>query len=111
MVAALHNLAVIHDNDKVGIPDGRQTVGNHNAGAPLHDSLHGILYGLLGAGIHIGCGFIQNQDFGIGNKRTGNGKELPLSLADRDAPEPELSKNFVAILYRLRWMKQYNALL
>ena len=66
VIAAFNDLSVIHDDDQIRVPDGRQTVGNHDAGTVAHHHLHRILNRLFGAGIHIGGRLIQNKDFRIG---------------------------------------------
>lgn len=60
MVAALHNFAVLHNNNKIRIPDCGQAVRDHDACAPLHNVLHSVLNGFFGAGVHAGGGFIKN---------------------------------------------------
>ena len=72
MAAALRDLAALHDHNQIGIPYGGKAVGDYDTGSSLHNTVHGVLYGLLSARIHIGRGFIQNQDFGIRHKSAGD---------------------------------------
>ena len=57
-------------------------MGNDEAGAALHQAVHGGLDALLGAGIHTGRCFIQNQDAVIRQDGAGDGQQLFLALAD-----------------------------
>jgi len=65
MRAALDDATAIHDQDQVGGEDGREAVGDDDAGAPLHDALEGLLDERLGLTIQRAGGFIQDQDPGI----------------------------------------------
>ena len=57
-------------------------MGDDDAGASLHDFQHGVLDGFLCPRIHVGGGFVQDQDAGIGHEGTGDGQQLALALAD-----------------------------
>ena len=80
--ALLHDVAVPHDKDQVGVLDGGQAVCDDKAGAALHQTVHGGLDALLGAGIHTAGSFIQNQDAVVGQDGAGDGQQLLLALAD-----------------------------
>ena len=58
--SALHDIAVAHHEYQVGVTDCRKTVGYDKAGFVLHQVAHGRLNVLLGAGIHIGGGLVQD---------------------------------------------------
>ena len=80
MGALLHNVAISHHKDEVGIPDGGKTVCDHKAGAALHQAVHGGLDALLGTGIHAAGGLVQNQDAVICQNGAGDGEQLLLAL-------------------------------
>ena len=65
MGALLYHLALVQDQDVVRGADGGEAVGDDEAGLSLHQGPHGGLDPLLGAGIHVGGGLIQNQHVGI----------------------------------------------
>lgn len=50
MISTLHNVSVVHHNNEICIPYGRQPVNDDNAGTVLHDQLHRILNCFLRAG-------------------------------------------------------------
>lgn len=82
MGALLDDVTVVEDDDLVGIADGTEAVGNDEGGASLHDGVHTSLYQLFGTGVDTGGRLVEDQDGGIGNGSTGNGKELALALAE-----------------------------
>jgi hypothetical protein len=43
MPAALHDSAMVYDDDQVGIADSGQAVRNHDAGAAFHRSIKCLL--------------------------------------------------------------------
>ena len=73
---------MVHHQNQVGILDGAEPMGNDKAGFPGHEFPHGQLHLPLGAGVHIGSGFVQNEHFGIVHHGPGNGQKLLLSLGD-----------------------------
>ena len=85
MGAAFHQSTVIHHQNLIRSGNGGQSMGNHKAGAPLHQLQHGFLNQLFRAGIHVGGGFIQNQHGGIHEHGSGNGQQLLLPLGNAGA--------------------------
>ena len=61
VVALLDDVAVLHYQNDVGLPNGGQTVGHDEGGAPLHQLGKGLLDLLLSAGVDGGGGLVQNQ--------------------------------------------------
>ncbi len=49
-------------------------------GAALQQFVEGFLDQALGASVHAGGGFVQDQDARIGQRGAGDGQQLPLSL-------------------------------
>ena len=80
MGSLLHDISLIHNKDEVRITDGRQTVGNDEAGPSFHQAIHCFLNHNLSSGIHGAGGFIQNKDLRIRQNRPRYGKQLLLPL-------------------------------
>ena len=82
MRAALDDAALLENHDAVGVAHGTQPVGDDEAGAPLHQGVHAALDEHLGAGVNGARGFVENQHRGIGDRRAGDGQQLPLALRE-----------------------------
>ena len=50
MVALLHDVAILHHKDDIGLTDGGQAVGHDKAGAALHHPAKAAWIAHLGAG-------------------------------------------------------------
>lgn len=57
--------ALVDDEEKIGVANGRQAVGDDDARPPFQQLIHGLLHFYFGAGIDVGRRFIENQDAGI----------------------------------------------
>ena len=79
MVAALHNVPVLEDQDQVCIANGAEPVGNDEGGAIFRQPVHGRLDQRLGPGVYGGGGFVQNQKGRIFNHGPGDGHQLLLT--------------------------------
>ena len=62
VIALLDDGAILHDEDDVGLADGREAVGNDEAGSALCHAVEGLLNADLGAGIDRGGCLIQNEN-------------------------------------------------
>ena len=82
VVALLDDGAVLDHQNGVGVLDGGKSVGNDKAGLVLHQCRHGVLNLDLRAGVHVGGGFVQNQNGCFGKKSAGDGDQLLLPLGD-----------------------------
>ena len=82
MGALLHDLAVLHHQDDVRLPDGGQPVGHDEAGAALHHTGKGLLDAHLGAGVDGAGGLVQDQHGGQAEHHPGDAQKLLLALAD-----------------------------
>ena len=82
MGSMLDDCALDHDDDPVGVTDGGQPVGDHEAGAPRTQRLHGPLHERLGPGIHRARRLVQDQDRRIGQESTRDRQQLALPRAD-----------------------------
>ena len=82
MRALLHNVALLHHQNVVGVLNGAKAVRHHDAGAVLHITLQGLLYVLLRFGVEGGGGFVQNKNGRIAQNGSGNANALPLPAAE-----------------------------
>ena len=57
-------------------------MGNDEAGFALHQIAHGLLHLLLGIGVYVAGGLVQNQHAGVIEHGPGDGQQLLLPLAD-----------------------------
>ena len=80
VIALLHDVAVFHHKDDIGLADGGEAVGHDEAGAAPHHPGKGGLDAHLGTGINGAGGLVQDQDGRVCNGCTGNGEKLSLAL-------------------------------
>jgi len=83
--AALDDLAVFEGQYPVGVPDGAQAVGDHEGGAAAQEYFQRRLDQALGACVHRGCRFVQDQDARAGQGGAGDGQQLALAEAQAAA--------------------------
>ena len=86
MAAAFLNVLVGNVHDFITSLDGGQPVGDDKGGPPLEQRRDPLLEQPLRFGIDGGSGLVQNQDFRVGQKRTGERDQLPLPLGEAAAP-------------------------
>ena len=60
--ALLDDPAVLEHDDLVGVHDGGEAVGDHEARPVLHEHVQGDLYLSLRLGVEGRCGLVQNED-------------------------------------------------
>ena len=82
MGTALDDASLFHDHDAVRVLDRGEPVGNHEAGASVHQGVHTALDQDFRSGIDRGCRLVENQGRGICNCGTGYGNQLSLTLAE-----------------------------
>ena len=82
MAAALDDTALLQYHDHVRVHNGGQTVGDDEHRAALHQLIHTPLDNGFGAGVDGGGSLVQNQAGRVGNRRTGDGDELALTLGE-----------------------------
>ena len=85
MVAAFDDVAVVEYDDLVGVANGREAVGDDDAGASLHEFGEGLLDGLLAFGVEGGGGFVENEDGRVFEHGSCYAEALALSSAEGDA--------------------------
>ncbi len=61
MRAPFHDLALVEDNNLIGMLHGRQAVRDHNTSTVLHQVVDRILHNTFRFGIEERSGFIQDQ--------------------------------------------------
>ena len=62
MGAALDDPAVVDDEDLVGLAHGGEPVGDDQAGAPLQGRVECALDGVLGLGVEVCGGLVEDHD-------------------------------------------------
>ena len=78
--SSLDDLAEVHDDDLVAVPNGRQAVGDDQAGAAASPQV--IHHALLGRGVECTRGFVKHQERRVLGQRSRNFEPLPLSAAE-----------------------------
>src|SRR5579872_1507545 len=81
MAAVFDNVPGLDGDDPVGMAHRRQAMGDDEHRSARGDLAHVTLDDVLALVVERAGGFIENQDFGIGDQRSGNGD--PLALAPR----------------------------
>ena len=85
VVAHLCDLAILEHQDQVRPLNGRQSVGNDEAGTVLLQLIHSCLDLDLCVGVHVGGSLVQDQHLRIGDHGTGDCDQLALALGNIDA--------------------------
>src|SRR5581483_8978835 len=83
--AALDDPAVVDDEHLVGVADGREAVGDHEAGAAAQQLLERALDLPLGPSVDAGGRLVEDQDARVGERGARDREELPLPLAQPTA--------------------------
>src|SRR5215218_10764694 len=91
--ALLDDAAALDDQDPVGVDDGRQPVGDDQAGPAGQGGGQGLLDVDLGLGVEVGGGLVEDDDGRVGQQQPGDGQALLLAagqpvaaLADHRLP-------------------------
>ena len=95
MAALLDDVATLHDQDRVRVADGGQTVGDDEARAATPQRPHGPLHQELGSRVNRTGGLVQDEDGGIRDEGPGDGEQL--TLAGRDIGGLLLQDRLVAL--------------
>ena len=82
MASLLDDIAVLHHEDAVRIPNRGEAVRYDKAGPAPHQVIHRLLDPHLGPGVDRTGRLVEDQDFGIGQDGSRNGQQLLLSLGD-----------------------------
>ena len=79
VIAALHDPALVHDDDAIGTFDGGQAVCDDQGGAALHENAEFMLYAALGLVVERCGGLIQDQHGRVGEEGARQCDALPLA--------------------------------
>ena len=85
MSAARDDAALLQHDDVVGERDRRETVGDDERRAALHDLAQGGLDLALGGGVDRRGGVVEDQDARVGEERAGDRDPLALAAAEGQA--------------------------
>ena len=77
--ALLDDLTVLEDDDQVGAPDRRETMGDDERRPPGQQAAQAELDPPLGADVDARRRLVQDEDARVGQERPREGDELPLS--------------------------------
>ena len=83
--AGFDDAPMLHNDDPVGIFDGRQPVCDDQRGAPLHEGIQRVLHAAFRFRIECRGRFVKNQDRRIFQEGAGNRQPLPLPAGKFDA--------------------------
>ena len=105
-VPCSRSLSLVQHQDAVGVLDGRQAVGDDEAGAADEQAVERPLDELLGLGVDRRGGLVEDQDAGIEGEGAGEGDELLLAhreagaaLAHRGVEAPRQARDEVQGLH------------
>ena len=85
MLSALHNLAFVEHTYLVGILDGRQSVGNGDGGAALHESFECFLHQALALGVECRGGLVEDEEVGVEQQCPSDADALALAAGEEAA--------------------------
>ncbi len=79
MAALLGDAAVLEHDDAARLADGRETVGDHDGGAPGEQTAQALLDVALGVEVDVGGGLVQYEDARVGDERASERNQLALA--------------------------------
>src|SRR5918994_5521690 len=85
MAAALRDLAILNYEDKVGVPDSAQAVGDDDARPALQQRGQGSLDDRLRARVYVARRLVEDEDARVCQDRPGEREQLALALAECSA--------------------------
>ena len=88
MAPPLRDAALLQDEDEIGLHDGGETMGDHEARPPRQGGRDGVLDEALGLGVDRACGLIEDEEGRIGQEGPRQGDELLLARREEDAALP-----------------------
>ena len=84
MSALFHDLALLEDDDLVGISNSGETVRDNDACLLSHELVQCFLYLVLAFGIESACRLIQKNHLRLANESPGDGDPLLLAAGEPD---------------------------
>ena len=88
MATLLHNPALVHHHNPIGVADRAQPVGDHQGGAVLGDLRQRALDGGFGVVVDGSGGFVEHQHRGIFEDGAGQGDALALPAREARPRSP-----------------------
>src|SRR3989338_10121078 len=85
MRAGFVDTAVVEDDDAVGVRDGAEPMGDHEAGVALGGGAELILDVELGLAVERGGPLVAKEDGGLAEHRAGDGDALLLAPGELEA--------------------------
>ena len=82
MGPSLDHPAVVEDDDLVGVPHGREPVGDGDRGATPGQGVEGLLDGTLGLGVECAGRLVEHQDPRVAEQGAGDGEPLLLPAGE-----------------------------
>ena len=78
-------MAMVHDDDEIGIDDGGETVCDGDDGTVFHQRVKRLLDKMFRGCIESGCRFVENEYWRIFEQRAGDGEALLLAAGEKGA--------------------------
>ena len=87
VTATLHDLAMLHDDDLVGVTDGAQSVSDDDDRllATLDEQVEGLLHLVLTLSVQSRGSLVQQKKLGLANQSTSDSNTLLLTTRELDA--------------------------
>src|SRR5580658_4057906 len=79
MSALFRDHPTAEDNDRVGIANGAQTMGDGDHGPSFHEALQCFDHESLGFGVESSSGLVEDENRSVANDGAGNSDALPLA--------------------------------
>ena len=79
------DMAMVHDDDEIGIDDGGETVGDGDDGTVFHQRVKRLLDKMFRSSIESGCRFVENENRWILEQCAGDGETLFLAAGKEGA--------------------------
>ena len=76
---------LVENNDMVGVANRRETVSDHQSGAPFGEMGKRLMDQLFVDGVEMRCGLVKDEDGSIFEQGPGDGESLPLSAGKLNA--------------------------
>src|SRR5574341_730638 len=86
MAALLDDAAALEIEDAVHAGDGRQSMGDGDHGAALHQREQGLLDAVLALAVERAGGLVEHEDAGVLEDGARDGQALALAARELDAP-------------------------
>ena len=85
VIADLDDAALLNHDNFIGVSDGTESVSDHEGGASAEEFGEALLDQAFAVAVEVGGGFVEDQDFGVGEDRAGDGDALTLAAGEFEA--------------------------